>query len=35
VYGEELVRAGRYQQVIRYEEHMLPIAEALAALTRR
>lgn len=28
-YGEELVRAGRYERVIRYDEHLLPIAEAL------
>jgi hypothetical protein len=35
IYGEELVRAGRYQQVIRYEEHMEPIAASLGAMTRR
>jgi hypothetical protein len=29
LYGERLVAAGRYQKVIRYREHMLPLAEAM------
>ena len=29
LYGERLVAAGRYQEVIRYREHMLPLAEAM------
>ena len=29
LYGERLVAAGRYKQVIRYREHMLPLAEAI------
>lgn len=29
LYGEKLVAAGRYKQVIRYREHMLPLAEAI------
>lgn len=28
-YGEKLVAAGHYQQVIRYREHLVPLAEAL------
>lgn len=28
-YGEKLVAAGHYQQVIRYREHLIPLAEAL------
>ena len=28
-YGEKLVTAGHYQQVIRYREHLVPLAEAL------
>jgi hypothetical protein len=32
VYGEELVRLGRYERVIRYEEHMRPIAEAFGGV---
>jgi hypothetical protein len=31
VYGEKLVAAGRYQEVIRYHEHIRPVAEALHA----
>lgn len=31
VYGEELVRLGRYEHAIRYEEHVRPIADALRA----
>lgn len=31
LYGEELVAAGRYRDVIRYREHMAPIAEAVWA----
>jgi hypothetical protein len=31
LYGEKLVAAGRYQKVIRYEEHMLPLARAIRA----
>jgi hypothetical protein len=29
LYGEKLVAAGRYEKVIRYHEHMLPLAEAM------
>lgn len=29
LYGEKLVAAGHYQGVIRYREHMLPLAEAM------
>jgi len=29
--GEEQVRAGKYQTVLRYREHFLPFVEALAA----
>ena len=29
LYGEKLVAAERYQKVIRYREHMLPLAEAM------
>ena len=29
LYGEKLVAAGRYDKVIRYEEHMLPLAQAI------
>ena len=29
-YGERQVAAGRYQQVLRLEEHVLPLARALA-----
>ena len=29
LYGEKLVAAGRYKRVIRYREHMLPLAEAI------
>lgn len=29
LYGEKLVAAGRYQKVIRYVDHMLPLAEAM------
>ena len=29
LYGEKLVAAGRYKQVIRYREHMLPLAKAI------
>ena len=31
LYGEKLVAAGRYEKVIRYREHMLPLAEAIRA----
>ncbi|HXM51349.1 MAG TPA: hypothetical protein VN956_26130 [Pyrinomonadaceae bacterium] len=34
VYGERQVAAGRYQQVIRYRDHVLPIGEALKDLSR-
>ena len=30
-YGEELVRLGKYAQVIRYEKHLRPISDALRA----
>ena len=33
-YGERQVRAGHYTRVLRYREHMLPLAEALAAHVR-
>ena len=29
LYGEKLVAAGHYEKVIRYREHMLPLAEAM------
>ena len=29
LYGERLVAAGRYKEVIRYREHMFPLAEAM------
>jgi hypothetical protein len=32
VYGEELVRLGRYDQVIRYEDHIHPIEKQLATI---
>jgi hypothetical protein len=35
LYGEKLVAAGRYEKVIRYEEHMLPLAEAIRAKAER
>jgi hypothetical protein len=35
LYGEKLVAAGRYTQVIRYREHMIPLAEAIRARTER
>jgi hypothetical protein len=34
-YGEKLVAAGRYDKVIRYREHMLPLARAIRAKTER
>jgi len=33
-YGEKLAAAGRYQSVIRYEEHLRPVAEALGRISR-
>ena len=33
-YGERQVKAGHYTRVLRYREHMLPLAEALAAHVR-
>ena len=33
--GEKLVAAGRYERVIRYHEHMLPLAQAIRAKTER
>jgi hypothetical protein len=33
-YGERQVQAGHYTRVLRYREHMLPLAEALAAHVR-
>lgn len=33
-YGERQVRAGHYTRVLRYREHMLPLAEALEAHVR-
>ncbi|HET6978331.1 MAG TPA: hypothetical protein VFI24_18515 [Pyrinomonadaceae bacterium] len=35
LYGEKLVAAGRYDRVIRYREHMLPLARAIRAKTER
>ena len=35
LYGEKLVAAGRYEKVIRYEEHMLPLAQAIRAKVER
>jgi len=35
LYGEKLVDAGRYKRVIRYEEHMLPLAQAIRAIAKR
>ncbi|HEY0723663.1 MAG TPA: hypothetical protein VGD41_06750 [Pyrinomonadaceae bacterium] len=35
LYGEKLVAAGRYDKVIRYREHMLPLARAIRATTER
>ena len=35
LYGEKLVTAGRYKKVIRYREHMLPLAHAIRAKTER
>lgn len=35
IYGEKLVAAGRYKKVIRYREHMLPLARAIRATTER
>jgi hypothetical protein len=35
LYGEKLVAAGRYEKVIRYEEHMLPLAQAIRAKAER
>lgn len=31
LYGEKLVAAGRYETVIRFQEHMLPLAQAIRA----
>ena len=35
VYGEKLVAAGRYRKVIRYEEHMRPLAQAIRERVER
>jgi len=35
VYGEKLVAAGRYQKVIRYEEHMCPLTQAIRERVER
>jgi len=35
LYGEKLVAAGRYEKVIRYHEHMLPLAQAIQVRTER
>jgi hypothetical protein len=35
LYGEKLVAAGRYEKAIRYEEHMLPLAQAIRAKAER
>jgi len=35
LYGEKLVAAGRYEKVIRYHKHMLPLARAIRAEAER
>lgn len=35
LYGEKLVAAGRYKQVIRYRDHLLPLAQAIRTATER
>jgi len=35
VYGEKLVAAGRYQKVIRYEQHMRPLTQAIRERVER
>ena len=35
LYGEKLVAAGRYEKVIRYRDHMLPLARAIRSKTER
>ena len=35
IYGENLVAAGRYEQVIRYRDHLLPIRDALCEHIKR
>ena len=35
LYGEKLVAAGRYAKVIRYRQHMLPLAQAIRAKNER
>lgn len=35
LYGEKLVAAGRYEKVIRYQEHVLPLAQAVRAKVER
>lgn len=35
LYGERLVAAGHYTEVIRYRDHMLPLAEAIRAIAQR
>lgn len=35
LYGEKLVAAGRYKEVIRYRKHMLPLAAAIQANVER
>lgn len=35
IYGEKLVAAGRYEKVIRYREHMLPLAQAMRSKNER
>jgi hypothetical protein len=35
LYGEKLVAAGRYEKVIRFREHMLPLAQAIRAKVER
>jgi hypothetical protein len=35
LYGEKLVAAGRYEKVIRFQEHMLPLAQAIRAKVER
>ncbi|HEU4766407.1 MAG TPA: hypothetical protein VFS77_03505 [Pyrinomonadaceae bacterium] len=35
MYGEKLVEAGHYQRVIRYQEHMVPLAQAIRTKAER
>jgi hypothetical protein len=35
IYGEKLVAAGRYEKVIRYREHLLPLAQNIRSKNER